>query len=228
MTKGNGGNVLLRLRAGLGPPRSREAGMPSRRQSKYPLRGLIDAIGRWFSPNPDSEVVTTLVLLDAPPEAVWKALRFYEEIPDRPALLLLALLPRPIGSEGRKTQVGADIRCLYDGGYLVKRITSAQPGQLLRFEVLEQSLGIENSVSMREGSYAIRAVGGGSQVLLTTHYHGHLRPRFLWRPFERSFAHAVHRHILGGMSALLGASAAERASSVAGRLAPALGEPPSP
>jgi hypothetical protein len=117
---------------------------------------------------------------------------------------------------------------VYDGGYLVKRITTARPGQLLRFDVLEQSLGIENSVSMREGSYEIRAAGSGSEVLLTTHYHGHLRPRFLWRPFERSFAHAVHRHILGGMRTLLGASAPERASSVAGRLVPAVGEPPSP
>ena len=167
------------------------------------------------------------VLLDASPEAVWKALRFYEGDPNRPGLLLLALLPRPVGSEGRKTQVGAEVRCLYDGGYLVKRITSAQPGQLLRFEVLEQRLGIENSVSMREGSYEIRPVRDGSQVLLTTHYHGHLRPRFLWRPFERSFGHAVHRHILGGMSALLDASAQE-ARGDAGRLAPALGEPPSP
>ena len=217
--------MLVRLRA-VSDPTVERGGMPSGRQSRYPFRGLIDAIGRWFSPNPDSEAVTTRVLLDGSPEAVWKALRFYEEIPNRPGLLLLALLPRPVGSEGRKTQVGAEVRCLYDGGYLVKRITSALPGHLLRFEVLEQSLGIENSVSMRAGSYEIRPVRDGSQVLLTTHYRGHLRPRFLWRPFERSFGHAVHRHILGGMRALLDASAQE-ATGDAGRLAAALGEPPS-
>ena len=72
--------MLVRLRA-VSDPTVERGGMPSGRQSRYPFRGLIDAIGRWFSPNPDSEAVTTRVLLDGSPEAVWKALRFYEEIP---------------------------------------------------------------------------------------------------------------------------------------------------
>jgi len=204
--------------------------MPDRPRSTYRLRGLIDTIGRWFSPNPRGEAVTTAVSLGASPEAVWKALCFYEDVPDRPSLFLLSILPRPIRSEGEKTRVGAKVRCVYDGGHLVKRITAAEPAHRLRFEVLEQRLGMENCVSMGEGSYEIRPANGGSEVLLTTSYRGHLRPRFLWRPFERSFAHGVHRHVLAGMRAMLGASAQERAPSdsrLTGHLAPALGEPPS-
>jgi hypothetical protein len=193
-----------------GHPRVRGDSLEARR-GRYSFRGLLNSVGRRFSPNPESEAVRTTISLSASPESVWKALRFYEEVPDRPGLLLFILLPRPIRSEGEKTRVGASVRCVYDGGHIVKRVTVAEPDRLLRFEVLEQDLGIEHCVSMGEGSYEIRSAAGGSEVCLTTHYRGHLRPRALARPFERMLAHRVHRHILEGMRAALGAPAPERA-----------------
>lgn len=93
------------------------------------------------------------------------------------------------------------IRCTYEGGSLLKRITVADRPRLLGFEVVEQHLGIENCLSLGEGSYEIRARETGCALLLTTAYRGHLRPRFLWRPLERVLAHAVHRHILRGLGA---------------------------
>jgi hypothetical protein len=214
-----------------GVVRSRGGDVPNRWQWKSGLRRLIDRVGGWFSANPESEAVTTRITLDASPETVWKALRFYEEVPQRPGLALLLFLPRPIRSEGEKTQVGARVRCQYEGGHLLKRINAAEPGHLLRFDVLEQHLGIENCVSMEGGSYEIRASDHRSEVLLTTRYRGHLRPRSLWRPFERLLAHRLHGHILEGMKTALRVSPPERATSEArntGFLAPATGEPPSP
>ena len=79
----------------------------------------------------------------------------------------------------------------------------------MRFDVLEQRLGVEDCVSMSQGSYEIRTMGDGSEVVLTTHYCSHLRPRRLWRPLERCLAHRLHRHILDGMRAALAVSAAE-------------------
>jgi hypothetical protein len=61
---------------------------------------------------------------------------------------------------------------------------------------------------MQGGSYEIRAEGGGAEVVLTTRYRGHLRPRWLWRPFEHFVAHRLHRHILDGMRASLEAASA--------------------
>jgi|RhiMethySRZTD1v2_1073278.scaffolds.fasta_scaffold280140_2 hypothetical protein len=163
------------------------------------FRIALDRLARWLPKNPRVEAVTTTVDLDLPTERAWEALRFYEDIPTRPSAILRLVLPTPRRSEGQKAQPGALIRCTYDGGALVKRITIADRPSLLRFEVLEQRLGIENCVSLGEGSYEIRVHGTGSTVLLTTAYRGHLRPRFLWRPLERALAHAVHRHILGGI-----------------------------
>jgi hypothetical protein len=88
---------------------------------------------------------------------------------------------------------------LYEDGYLTKRITAVEPGELLRFEVVEQQLGIEKSFRAHEGSYELREVPTGTAVTLTTRYAGSLWPRFLWRPVERYFGHKFHLYVLRGM-----------------------------
>jgi hypothetical protein len=173
------------------------------------LRSLASRVGLLFPRNARSEAVETARHFDATPEEVWQGILFYEEVPRRPLWFLRIFLPRPIRTDGEKTRVGVIVRCTYDGGHLLKRITAVEPARFVRFDVLEQRLGVEDCVSMSQGSYEIRAAGDGSVVLLTTHYHSHLRPRWLWRPLERSLAHRVHRHILDGMRAALAICASE-------------------
>jgi hypothetical protein len=178
------------------------------------LRNLASRAGLLFPRNPRSDAVETTLHLDATPEEVWQGILFYEEVPRRPPWSLRIFLPRPIRTDGEKTRVGAIVLCAYDGGHLLKRITAVEPARLVRFDVLEQRLGVEDCVSMSRGSYEIRAVEDGSEIVLTTHYRGHLRPRRLWRPLERSLAHRLHRHILDSMRETLATS-----SSAPGSLA---------
>jgi hypothetical protein len=182
----------------------RDASLP-----RVSLRNLASRVGFLFPHNARSEAVKTALHLDATPEAVWQGILFYEEVPRRPLWLLRIFLPRPIRTEGEKTRVGAIVRCTYDGGHLLKRITAVEPARLVRFDVLEQRLGIEDCVSMNQGSYEIRATGDGSEVVLTTRYRSRLRPRRLWRPLERYLAHRLHCHILDGMGATLAVCGAE-------------------
>jgi hypothetical protein len=149
------------------------------------------------------DVVETTVHLRATPEAVWHAILTFEEVPKRPTLLLRTLLPYPLRTEGDKTRVGADILCTYRRGNLVKRILSVQPPNLLQFEIIQQHLGVEDRITLLGGSYKIDLSGDESDIALTTQYLGHLSPRFLWRPLERSLAHHFHHHILNAMRASL-------------------------
>jgi len=178
------------------------------------LRSLLNRLGSLFPRNPDSDSVATTLRFDAPPDAVWRGIRFYEDVPGRAPLVLRLFVPAPVRTQGNKMEAGSRILCTYDGGDLVKRMTAVEPPSSLRFEVLEQRLGIESLLSTARGSYEIRAAGAGSEVVLTTHYCGHLRPRWLWRPFERFLAHRLHRHILHGMRALLARLPAERDAPV--------------
>ncbi len=158
-------------------------------------------VGHLFPPGAAIDAVTTRGRFDAPPDAVWQKLMFYEEVPQRPPLLLRMFLPSPVRTQGGGKHVGATVECGYSHGSLVKRFTVLERPRLVRFEVIEQRLGVERCVTTVEGSYEFRAVAEGCEVALTTRYRGHLRPRWLWRPLERLLAHQLHRHILSGMGA---------------------------
>ncbi len=186
----------------MGPPMQR-ADLATRAADAPPFSGvvrtLLDWYGGLFAPSAAVEEITTRVQLPAPPERVWSSLKFYEEVPSRPGALLRIGLPAPVRSEGDKLRVGGTVRCVYEGGYVLKRTTSTEPPSLLRFEVLEQRLGLERCLSLSDGVYEIRAIPAGSEVALTTRYRGHLRPRVIFRPLERRLTHEIHGHILAGM-----------------------------
>ena len=156
-------------------------------------------IGGLFPRNRSADTVATHVHFDVSPAAVWNGMLFYEEVPGRPSLLLRTFLPAPIRTQGEKTRVGSIIQCNYEGGYLEKCITESEPARHVRFDVTLQQLGVEDSISMDGGSYEIRGDATGSEVVLSTRYRGHLRPRWLWRPFEAFLAHRLHHYILDGM-----------------------------
>jgi hypothetical protein len=174
-------------------------------------------VGRLFGGKESAEVVTTPVHFHATPEAVWQGMLLYEDVPVRPPFLLRALLPYPVRTQGDKTRVGATIQCTYQGGDLVKRIQVVEQPHFLKFEVLQQRLGIESCVVTVGGSYAIESCGDNSKIVLTTNYLGHLRPRALWRPVERFMAHQLHRHILDGMRASLPRGSSRHSTARAAR-----------
>ena len=160
---------------------------------------LLAHFGRLFPRNLTPENVETSAHFDVCPEDVWQAMLFYEQVPRRPSPLLRMFLPAPVRTQGEKAKLGALVECVYDGGYLEKRITGVERARFIRFDVVLQQLGIEDSISMLGGSYEIGALHDGSEVVLMTRYCGHLRPRWLWRPLEHFLARGLHRHILDGM-----------------------------
>jgi len=163
--------------------------------------GWSRSVGWLFAREAVKERVATLVHFDARPEVIWNRLMFYEEVPGRAPFLLRALLPRPIRTEGDKTRVGTIVRCLYNRGDLVKRITTVDPLHTLEFEVIEQRLGIEDCLLTLGGSYQLFSCANTADVVLITNYQAYLRPRSLWRPLEARLLSQLHKHILRGVNA---------------------------
>ena len=166
----------------------------------------LDLVGRLFGGTSVNETVKTPVRFDGSPAMVWSEIAFYEEIPGRAPFPLRLFMPIPVRAEGAKAKVGAQVRCVYTSGALIKRMTVFDPPHLLRFEVLEQHVGIEGCAVAERGSYEIQACGDSCHVILTTHYRSYLHPRWLWRPIETVVTHQLHRHILNGMRGALGAT----------------------
>jgi hypothetical protein len=136
----------------------------------------------------------------APPERVWNGLMFYEQIDERPPLHLRLLLPVPIGTEKTKSTVGAHVRCSYEGGHLVKRITEIDPKRHYGFDVVEQTLAIGGGLTLSGGGYSLRELPDGhTEVAVTTRYTGGRRPGWFWKPVEAAVCHLFHRHLLAAM-----------------------------
>jgi hypothetical protein len=183
------------------------SGLPRGQSAEPKGTWLHESVGRLFGREGLHESVSTRLYVDAGPETVWTRISFYEEVPGRPPFFLRALLPCPVRSEGEKGREGATVRCTYESGDLLKRITAVEAPYVVEFGVFNQRLGIERCARALGGSYHLRHWGDGSEVILTTTYLAYLRPRWLWRHFERFLLKQLHRHILSGIEEKLSPSA---------------------
>jgi hypothetical protein len=144
--------------------------------------------------------ILTRMAFSAPPDRVWSGLMFYEQIDERPPLHLRLLLPVPIGTEKANPVVGTRVRCSYEGGHLVKRITEIDPRRHYGFDVVEQTLAIGGCLTLSGGGYSLRELPGGhTEVAVTTRYTGGRRPGWFWKPIEAAVCHLFHHHLLAAM-----------------------------
>ncbi len=144
--------------------------------------------------------VVTRMRFAARPSEVWDGLMFYEQIERRPPWYLRALLPEPIRTEGKKSEVGDEARCLYVGGHLIKRVTGIERNRRYQFSVVEQELEVGGGIRLSGGEYELRMLDDHTtEVAVTTRYTATRRPRWLWRRIEAFVCHVFHRHILRAM-----------------------------
>jgi hypothetical protein len=144
--------------------------------------------------------VVTGMSFAASPAQVWKGLLFYEEIGGRPPMHLRLLLPVPIRTEGKVSEVGGETKCLYEWGHLLKRITGITRGEIYEFEVAEQNLSLGGGMRLSGGCYTLRELPNGhTEVSVETRYVSTKWPRWFWRPVERLVCHWFHRYLLGAM-----------------------------
>lgn len=146
---------------------------------------------------PVSESVQTSRVVSASADVAFRRITFYEDLEGPPPTLLRIALPRPIRTEGPPPAVGVEKRCVYEGGYILKRITTLQPGVLYEFRVTEQVNVEDRAVTLLGGSIRLAPAGPGrTRVTLTTRYRPKLAARLLWRPYEYAVVHTLHDHVL--------------------------------
>jgi hypothetical protein len=142
----------------------------------------------------------TRVKFAASLQRTWATLLFYEQIEGRPPLHLRLLLPVPMRTEGRKSNVGDAATCVYESGRLVKRVTRIEHGRHLEFEVVEQNLAVGRGIRLSGGAYRLRELSDGrTEVALTTRHVSAGQPRWFWTRVETIVCHMFHRHILRAM-----------------------------
>ena len=162
--------------------------------------GLRPAVERDIPRSQDHTAsITTFQDFFAAVDAVWDALMFYEEIAQDRPFLLRRFLPTPIGTQGCKSEVGADVKCRYVGGYLLKRVTRIVRRQNYAFEIVEQNLAL-GGIRLLGGEYTLRVASDDcTRVALATHYASPNCPRWLFCRLEATICHSFHHYILSAM-----------------------------
>jgi hypothetical protein len=144
--------------------------------------------------------ISTDAVIEAPIQASWNAIMFYEEVKHEPPWILKVGLARPLYTVGRSSAAGDVKMCVYNKGHITKRVRQAKSPTLLEFDVIDQKIGYERDVRLVGGSFAFEALGADrTRATLTTEYEPLLRPRWVWLPFERIAVHTLHNHVLEGM-----------------------------
>jgi hypothetical protein len=173
-----------------------------------PALGLAEARS---TPQPAVVAVRTSVVVDAPPEVVWRHVVSFSPLPSRRSLLLRSGIAYPTRAWIDGTGVGAIRHCVFSTGAFVEPITRWDEPRLLAFDVTSQPPAmrelspwgaihpphLDGFLRSRRGQFRLVALPGGRTLLEgTTWYSDRIWPAAYWRIWSDAIIHRIHRRVL--------------------------------
>lgn len=160
---------------------------------------------------PVARAVTTAVVVDAPPEVVWRHVVAFPPLPRPRSALLRTGIAYPTSARIEGRGVGAVRRCRFTTGDFVEPITVWDRPRRLAFDVASQPATmrelspwgdihpphVEGFLRSRRGEFRLVALPGGrTRVEGTTWYENRMWPARYWQAWSDEVIHEIHRHVL--------------------------------
>ena len=161
--------------------------------------------------------VCSAIEIDAPPEAVWKNVVEFSELPEPREWIFKTGLAYPIRAEIQGRGVGAIRTCCFNTGNFVEPIEAWDEPRLLAFGVTQNPPPMRESslyknlnpphlhgfmVSER-GQFLLTDLGNGRTKLEgTTWYHHGLWPAAYWQVWSDAIIHRIHLRVLNHVKQL--------------------------
>lgn len=155
--------------------------------------------------------VKSSVVVNAPPEEVWKQVIAFSEIPAPKEWVFRAGVAYPIRAEMIGQGVGAERHCLFSTGAFVEPIQVWDEPRLLKFSVTSNPAPM-NELSIyphidpphlhgylesKAGQFRLEALPGGKTLLEGTTWYKHgLEPAQYWRIWSDMMIHKIHMRVL--------------------------------
>ncbi|SDR98273.1 SRPBCC family protein [Opitutus sp. GAS368] len=154
---------------------------------------------------------TTVCEIAAPPEAVWRHVVAFGELPPPREKIFLAGIAYPVRARLDGHGVGAVRYCEFSTGPFVEPITVWDENRRLAFDVKAQPhpmrewspyteihpAHLEGFFRSRRGEFRLTALPGGRTRLEgTTWYEQSIWPQAYWKPWSDYLVHAIHRRVL--------------------------------
>jgi uncharacterized membrane protein YhaH (DUF805 family) len=176
---------------------------------------------------PAVRAVTTTVVVDAPPELVWRRVIAFPKLPAPREAIFRAGIAYPIGARIEGRGVGAIRRCSFSTGDFVEPITVWDAPRRLAFSVAQQPPPmreltpygnvhpphLDGFLRSRRGEFALeRLPGGRTRLTGTTWYENRMAPQAYWRTWSDAMIHRIHLRVLRWVAELSERDAANGAT----------------
>lgn len=160
---------------------------------------------------PPVYAVRSSIEIEAPPEAVWKQVVAFTQIPEPRELLFRAGIAYPIRAEIIGHGVGAERHCIFSTGAFVEPIQVWDEPRLLKFSVTSnpppmqewtpyskiETPHLKGFLVSNGGQFLLTALPGGRTRLEgTTWYRHSLWPAGYWRLWSDEIIHEIHMRVL--------------------------------
>jgi hypothetical protein len=161
--------------------------------------------------------VTTSMVVNAAPEAVWKHVVAFPDITAEPDWLLRPGLAYPVRTRIEGTGAGAPRSCDLSTGTVQERVTVWDEPRLLRFAVTAtppamREMGLYGPIYPKHldgyyvskaGQFELTPLPGGRTLVTGTSWYQHgLWPAGYWRLWSDAVVHHIHRRVLEHIRAL--------------------------
>jgi uncharacterized membrane protein YhaH (DUF805 family) len=166
---------------------------------------------RAASLEPPTFVMRTAIEVKAPPEAVWRQVVAFAEIPAPTELLFRAGIAYPMRAEISGRGPGAVRRCIFSTGPFVEPIEVWDEPRLLKFGVTANPAPLNELTPYahieprhlhgyfvsQQGQFLLTALpGGGTRLEGTTWYRNAMWPAAYWHLWSDYIIHRIHLRVL--------------------------------
>ena len=180
------------------------------------LPGLM-SVEALSDPRPAVRPVTSAIIVDAPPEVVWRHVVSFAELPAPREAIFRAGIAYPIGAKIEGSGAGAVRRCRFSTGDFVEPITVWDAPRRLAFSVRSQPPPmkelspygdvhpphLDGFLRSRRGEFRLtRLPGGRTRLEGTTWYENRMWPAAYWRVWSDALIHEIHLRVLRHVRAL--------------------------
>ena len=171
----------------------------------------VMGIERAAAPEPPVFTVRTAIEIDAPPEAVWRNVVAFAEIPEPHEWLFQLGIAYPIRAAIEGEGVGAERRCVFSTGAFVEPIEVWDAPRLLKFGVTSNPAPMQEwtpyervtpphlrgFLISRGGQFLLTPLSRGRTRLEGTTWYRHtMWPASYWRLWSNYIIHRIHVRVL--------------------------------
>jgi uncharacterized protein YndB with AHSA1/START domain len=144
---------------------------------------------------PRAETFTSVLVLNAPPEKVWNAIKTMDRVNGHKGFLMKIGLPVPVSCSIDKEAVGGLRTCYFESGYIQERITEWDPPRSMKLEITSWDVPGRPWLDFKDAGYEFHEQNGQTIMTRTTTIVSRLLPVWYWRRFERLGVETEHEYL---------------------------------